>query len=116
MRTADAANNYDGTSKAFQGCDIVIHLAALPNPTDKDNWIVQSNNLNAAFNGMRAAAEVGIKRFCYALSVNAIEFAYANQPLVFQDFHIDEDYPQNPMDVNSLAKQEAYNPAHAFAN
>lgn len=116
MRTADAANSYDDTLEAFQGCDAVIHLGALPNPVDKDDQKVHSNNVNAAFNGMRAAAEIGIKRFCYASSVNAIGFAYANQPLVFRYFPIDENYPQNPTDAYALAKQEAEIQAHAFAH
>jgi len=83
MRTADAANSYDDTLKAFKGCDAVIHLAALPNPVDKEDWKVHSNNVNSAFNGLRAAAELSTKRFCYASSVNAIGLAYAEQPLQF---------------------------------
>lgn len=40
MRTADIANDYDATVKAFRGADAVIHLAAIPNPVDKDDWKV----------------------------------------------------------------------------
>lgn len=32
MRTADVASDYDATVNAFNGCDAVIHLAAIPNP------------------------------------------------------------------------------------
>lgn len=116
MRIADAAKSYDDTVKAFRDCDAVIHLAALPNPVGKEDWQVHENNVNACFNGLRAAAEVGIKRFCYASSVNAIGLAYANQPLHFPYFPIDEDYPQNPTDSYALAKMEAEVQAHAFAN
>jgi len=116
MRTADAASSYDSVKKAFQGCDAVIHLAAIPNPVDKEDALVHNNNVNAAFNGFRAAAELGIKKFCYASSVNAIGLAYANQPLEFEYFPIDEDYPQKPTDSYALAKQEAEVQAHAFAN
>lgn len=116
MRTADAANSYDDTVKAFKDCDAVIHLAALPNPEGKEDWQVHSNNVNSAFNGMRAAAEVGITRFCYASSVNAIGLAYANQPLHFSYFPLDEEAPQNPTDSYALAKQEAETQARAFCN
>lgn len=116
MRIADAANNYDDTVKAFKGCDAVIHLAALPNPVGKEDWQVHSNNVNSAFNGLRAAAELGITRFCYASSVNAIGLAYANQPLHFDYFPIDEAAPANPTDSYALAKQEAEMQAKAFAN
>jgi nucleoside-diphosphate-sugar epimerase len=83
MRTADVANSYDDTLQAFKGCDAIVHLAAIPNPVGKEDWKVHSNNVNSAFNGFRAAGELGIKRFCYASSVNAIGLAYANQPLKF---------------------------------
>jgi len=78
--------------------------------------VVHENNVNSCFNGLRAAAEVGIKRFCYASSVNAIGLAYANQPLHFDYFPIDEEYPPNPTDSYALAKQEAETQAKAFAN
>jgi len=116
MRIADAAKSYEDTVEAFKDCDAVIHLAAVPDPVDKDDYYTHSNNVNSAFNGMRAAAEVGIKRFCYASSVNAIGLAYANQPLHFEYFPLDEEAPQNPTDAYALAKQEAEIQAKAFAN
>ncbi|KAK9412908.1 putative UDP-galactose 4-epimerase [Seiridium unicorne] len=116
MRTADAATSYEDTVKAFKGCDAIIHLAAIPNPVGKADTEVFSNNVLAAFNGLRAAAENGIKRFCYASSVNAIGLAYANQPLKFPYFPIDEDYPVNPTDAYALGKVEAEAAARAFPN
>lgn len=107
MRTADAANDYDAAVEAFRGCDALIHLAALPDPKGKADHEVFGNNVLSAFNGFRAAAEVGIRRVCYASSVNAIGLAYANQPLQFPYFPIDEGYPMNPTDSYALSKQEA---------
>lgn len=83
MRTADVANDYDATVKAFTGSDAVIHLAAIPDPVDKEDWKVHNNNVTSAFNGFRGAASLGIRRVCYASSVNAIGFTYSNQPLRF---------------------------------
>lgn len=116
MRVADSASSYDDSVKAFKGCDAVIHLAAIPNPVDKEDWKVHSNNVNSCFNGLRAAAECGIKKFCYASSVNAIGLAYANKPLQFDYFPIDEDYPQRPTDAYALAKQEAEIQCKSFAD
>ncbi|RYP37331.1 hypothetical protein DL767_002974 [Monosporascus sp. MG133] len=113
---ADAAADYDAVVEAFRGCDAVIHLAAIPDPVGKPDHVVHANNVNAAFNGLRAAGELGIKRFCYASSVNAIGLAYANQPLRFPYFPIDEDYPPNPTDAYALAKREAEVAAAAMAN
>ena len=114
MRTADVAADYDATVKAFQGCEAVIHLAALPNPLGKPDWQVHQNNVNSAFNGLRAAAELGITRVCYASSVNAVGLAYSQRPLRFPYFPIDEDYPCRPSDPYALAKLEAETAAGAF--
>lgn len=68
-RVADTAGDYDSVLSAFQGCDAVIHLAAIPNPVNHTDAVVHANNVNSAFNGFRAAGELGIKRVCYASSV-----------------------------------------------
>lgn len=115
MKTADTANDYKATLEAFRGCDAVIHLAAIPNPIDKDDDLVHNNNVNSAFNGFRAAAELGIKRFCYASSVNAIGLEYATRPLKFDYFPIDEEVTQRPTDAYALAKDEAEMQGKAFA-
>ncbi|ROV99595.1 hypothetical protein VPNG_07743 [Cytospora leucostoma] len=116
MRTADTATDYDAAVEAFRGCDAVIHLAAVPNPLGKPDWQVHQNNVNSAFNGLRAAAELGIKRIAYASSVNAIGLAYSQQPLRLPYFPIDEDYPCSPSDSYALAKLEAEAAARAFPN
>ncbi|KAH7040728.1 putative UDP-galactose 4-epimerase [Microdochium trichocladiopsis] len=117
VRTADVAGDYDAFVRALKGCDALIHLAALPDPVGKADHVVFSNNVLAAFNGFRAAAEVGITRVCYASSVNAIGLAFATQPLKFPYFPIEEEsYPCNPTDSYALSKQEAEVAAKAFVN
>ncbi|KAB8279087.1 hypothetical protein BDV30DRAFT_202230 [Aspergillus minisclerotigenes] len=115
MKTADTANDYKATLEAFRGCDAVIHLAAIPNPLDKGDDLVHNNNVNSAFNGFRAAAELGIQKFCYASSVNAIGLEYATRPLKFDYFPIDEEAPERPTDSYALAKDEAEMQGKAFA-
>ncbi|KAL4803401.1 hypothetical protein BDV18DRAFT_162965 [Aspergillus unguis] len=116
MRTADAANDYDATVAAFKGCDAIIHLAAMPDPVGKDDWKVHNNNVNSAFNGFHAAGSLGIKRVCYASSVNAVGLAYANRPLKFDYFPLDEDAPQRPTDSYAMAKEEAEYQARSFVD
>lgn len=113
-RTADIGNDYAGTLKAFEGCDALIHLAAIPDPVEKEDSLVHNNNVSCAFNGFRAAAEHGIYKICYASSVNAIGLAYANRPLRFDYFPIDEDARQHPTDPYALAKEEAEYQARSF--
>jgi nucleoside-diphosphate-sugar epimerase len=115
-RQADTAGDYDSVVAAFKGCDAIIHLAAIPNPEHHPDAVVHANNVNSAFNGFRAAGELGIKRFCYASSVNAIGLVYSNQPRVFTHFPIDEEYSISPTDSYALAKAEAELQAKAFVN
>ncbi|KAI7617718.1 hypothetical protein KC343_g9387 [Hortaea werneckii] len=113
-RIADIAGNYEETLNAVKGSDAIIHLAAIPNPVDKQDANVHNNNVNSAFNGFRAAAELGIKTISYASSVNAIGLAYANQPLHFDYFPLDEEAASKPTDSYALAKQEAELQARSF--
>lgn len=115
-RVADTAGDYDALLRALEGCDALIHLAAIPNPVNKSDAVVHSNNVNSAFNGFRAAGELGIKRICYASSVNAIGLAYSNQPLHFEYFPIDEKTTPAPTDAYALAKSQAELQAKSFVN
>lgn len=115
-RVADTAGDYDSFARALEGCDALIHLAAIPNPVNKSDAVVHSNNVNSAFNGFRAAGELGIKRICYASSVNAIGLAYSNQPLRFEYFPIDEETTPAPTDAYALAKSQAELQAKSFVN
>ena len=116
MRTADVASDYNATLEAFKGCDAVIHLAAIPDPVGKDDWKVHNNNVNSAFNGFHAAGSLGIRRLCYASSVNAVGLSYSQQPLHFDYFPIDEEAPQRPTDSYALAKEEAEYQARSFVH
>jgi nucleoside-diphosphate-sugar epimerase len=114
----DIANDYDGTVKAFTGCDAVIHLAAthleailVPVLIGKPGSVVHMNNVQAAFNCFRACGELGIKRICHASSFNAIGLAYTNQ---FKYFPIDEEHPIIPTDAYTLAQLEVEVQARAF--
>ena len=114
MRTANVANDYDGTVEALKGCEALIHLAAIADPVGKNDWLVHNNNVNSAFNAFHAAGSLGITRVCYASSVNAIGLAYSNRPLFFDYFPIDEEAPAHPTDPYALAKEEAEYQAKAF--
>jgi len=48
-KTADVAASYKDVLAAFKGCDAVIHLAAIPDPVDKEDSVVHANNVNSAF-------------------------------------------------------------------
>lgn len=99
---ADMAD-FDAVKAALDGCDALIHLAAIPSPTGVPAHVVHNNNVVGSFNAMQAAVEVGITRICQASSVNAIGHSYSHDPR-YDYFPIDEVHPTYNEDPYSLSK------------
>lgn len=95
--------DYDAVVEAFNGCDGLVHLAAIPFPGRLPDHVVHANNVVSSYNALRAAAEVGIKNICQASSVNAIGVAWSRAPH-FDYFPLDEAHPTYAEDPYSLSK------------
>jgi nucleoside-diphosphate-sugar epimerase len=95
--------DYANLLAAFDGCDAVVHLAAVPGPAHAPEWAVHQNNVVASYNALHAAASLGISRICQASSINAIGAAYSRAPR-FDYFPIDEAHPTYNEDPYSLSK------------
>lgn len=95
--------DYAAVVKAFDGCDGLVHLAAIPSPGRAQDALVHANNVVGSYNALRAAAELGITRICQASSVNAIGGAWSRRPH-FDYFPLDEDHPSYTEDPYSLSK------------
>ena len=85
-------DEYHALVRAFEGCDAVIHMAAIPSPGRHPDHVVHNNNVVGSYNALRAAAEHGIKRICQASSVNAIGHSYSRNPR-YDYFPLDEEHP-----------------------
>ena len=113
---ADMAD-YDALLSAFQGCDALVHMAAIPAPGHKPDHVVHNNNVTGSYNAMRAAIEVGIEKVCQASSVNATGLAYSRWPR-FDYFPLDEEHPTYSEDPYSLSKwiceQQAFSLARRY--
>lgn len=106
--------DYSAVVKAFEGCDGVVHLAAIPNPREFPAHEVYANNTVTSFHALQAAAELGIKRVCLASSINAIGGAYSRQAR-YDYFPVDERHPTYAEDAYSLSKWVMEAQADAFA-
>ncbi|MCP4383560.1 MAG: NAD(P)-dependent oxidoreductase [Hyphomicrobiales bacterium] len=95
--------NYDQLLHAFDGCDALIHMAAIPSPGRHSDHVVHNNNVVGSYNALRAAAEHGIERVCQASSVNAIGLSYSRAPR-FDYFPIDEEHPNYNEEAYGLSK------------
>jgi nucleoside-diphosphate-sugar epimerase len=106
-------SDYDKLVGAFDGCDAVIHMAAIPSPGRHPDPVVHNNNVVGSYNALRAAAEHNITHICQASSVNAIGHAYSHKPR-YDYFPLDEAHPNYSEDPYSLSKWICEQQADAF--
>lgn len=111
--TADITD-YDALLKAFEGCDALIHMAAIPAPFRHPDHEVHNNNVVGSYNAMRAAVEHGIMRICQASSVNAIGLSFS-RAAHFDYFPIDEKHPPYNEEPYGLSKWICEMQADSFA-
>jgi len=97
------ATDYGALIAAFEGCDALIHLAALPAPLWHPDHIVHNRNVTASYNALRAAITLGITRICQASSVNALGLSFSRAP-TFNYFPIDEAHPNYTEEPYGLSK------------
>lgn len=97
------AGNFEKLSSAFDGCDALIHMAAIPAPGKDPNHVIHNNNVVSSYNALQAAAEHGIMRICQASSVNAIGLSFSRAPQ-HDYFPIDEQHPNYSEEPYSLSK------------
>ncbi len=89
----------DALRTAFDGADVVVHLAFLIVSGSKET--TQAINVEGTLNAFRAAAASGARRFVYASSVAAYGF-HADNPI-----GITEDWATRPADRLFYAQEKA---------
>jgi nucleoside-diphosphate-sugar epimerase len=95
--------HYESVLRAVEGCDALIHLAAIPSPLHLPDHVVHNTNVVGSYNALRAAIEQGIRRISQASSVNAVGLSFSRAPR-FDYFPIDEQHPNYGEDPYSLSK------------
>lgn len=106
--------NVDALTHALEGCDAVVHLAAIPNPRNHPAPEVYANNTVTSYNALHACATLGIKKVCLASSINAIGGAYSRKAK-YDYFPVDERHPTYNEDPYSLSKWVQEIQADSFA-
>jgi nucleoside-diphosphate-sugar epimerase len=89
-----------GLEEAFQGADVVVHLAFLITGTSSLDTL-RAVNVDGTLNALRAAAAAGARRFVFASSVAAYGF-HADNPL-----GMTEDWPVRPAARLFYAQEKA---------
>lgn len=106
--------DYDALVAAFQGCDALVHMAAIPSPGNHPDHIVHNNNVTGSYNALRAAIEVGITRIVQASSVNAIGLSFSREAH-FDYLPLDEAHPNYTEEPYGLSKWICEQQADTFA-
>ena len=96
--------NYDALREQMQGCQAVVHLAAIASPTSALGHELFQINVAGAFNVFEAAAAEGIRRIVQASSINAFGCFWGNTDISPQYFPIDEEHPTFTTDPYSFSK------------
>jgi UDP-glucose 4-epimerase len=86
------------------GCEAVVHAAALPDPLHEPPHVVFGNNLLATFNLLEAAVRMGVRRFVNVSSETAPGFFFPYRPQLPHYVPVDEEHPLEPQDPYALAK------------
>ena len=106
--------DYPDFEQAVDGCDALVHLAAIPSPRGYPDYVVHNNNVVTSYNALAAAAQRGITRVCQASSINATGAAFSRWPR-YDYFPVDEQHPTYNEDPYSLSKWICEQQADAIA-
>ncbi len=89
---------------AVEGCEAVIHLAAIPHPFWDSRPKVFLHNITCLYNTLEAARQAGIDKVVTASSDSTLGFSFAYNPFQPDYFPIDEVHPLRPQDPYCLSK------------
>jgi nucleoside-diphosphate-sugar epimerase len=97
-QTVDALN---GVDDLHGGLDAVVHLAAIPGPTQAANTATFTNNIACTYHVFAAARQARIRNVVWASSETLLGLPFTTPPPYLP---VDEEYPARPETHYSLAK------------
>ncbi len=100
--------------RAAEGCDAVVHLAAIPNPMHGTDQIMPVN-VGGTANVFAACEAHGIKRVALASTCCTFGMVFAKHRFDPQYFPVDEKHPLLPQDLYGLSKVLVEETAAAYS-
>lgn len=101
--------DYDAVREQVDGCDAIVHLAAIPSPRSHPPHQMFNINASGTYNVYEAAADAGIKRVVQASSINALGGFWGCDDRQLDYFPIDEDHLNHTTDGYSFSKEVVEN-------
>ncbi|TVQ27664.1 MAG: NAD(P)-dependent oxidoreductase [Spirochaetaceae bacterium] len=96
---------YARLRELVEGCDAIVHLAAIRAPMLAPAEEVFRVNCAGTFNVYRAAEECGITRVVSASSINAVGYFFGAVEWELSYLPVDESHPTHTTDAYSYSKQ-----------
>ena len=96
--------DYDTCVRAFEGADVVIHLAAIPHPLSDPQPFVWKVNVTSTYNVHEAAVAAGVRRVVQASSDSTLGFCFMERRIEPEYLPFDEKHPCKPQDSYGLSK------------
>ena len=104
----------DEALRVMEGCDKVIHMAAIPNPLIASEWEVLRVNTMSNWSVLEAAEKHGIYNIVMASSINAIGAAFSRNWMPRPYFPLDEEQGTLCQDSYAMSKWYGEIMADAF--
>ena len=96
--------DYDALREQLRGCEAVVHLAAIPQPTSSPAREVFRVNCLGTFHVFAAAEAEGVRRVVQASSINAFGAVWGCTDVHVEYLPIDEEHPTFTTDSYSFSK------------
>jgi nucleoside-diphosphate-sugar epimerase len=88
----------------LDGCDAVVHAAAIPRPGGCPDHVLFRTNMMTLFNVLESCRLLDIKRFVWTSSMSVLGYPFNYRPIVPRYLPFDEQHPQDPQDPYALSK------------
>jgi nucleoside-diphosphate-sugar epimerase len=104
----------DALATAMEGCEMVVHLAAIPVYMEDRELDIGRINILGVQTALDAAMRTGVRRFIQASSICATGFIFTSEPLKAPYLPVDESYPTKPDDMYGVSKLVCEQLAYAY--
>ncbi|MBU6334191.1 MAG: NAD(P)-dependent oxidoreductase [Chloroflexi bacterium] len=88
----------------LDGCDAVVHAAAVPRPGGVPDHVLFRSNMSTLFNVLEACRVHRIRRFVWTSSMSTLGIPFHYRPIPIHALPFDEQHPLDPQDPYALSK------------
>jgi nucleoside-diphosphate-sugar epimerase len=88
----------------LDGCDAVLHAAAIPRPGGVPDHVLFRTNMMALFNALEACRLLGVPRFVWTSSMSVLGYPFNYRPIAPRYLPFDDQHPHGAQDPYALSK------------